>query len=307
MGFYERDYYRDDGNRFAEAFALRGETTKWLIIINAAVFIVQLITLGDPTRMGRDLGWFTTLFELDTQKVMQGQIWRLLTCAFLHNPETWTHVFFNMWFLWLFGGDIESQYGRREFLAFYLVAAVASSLAYMLEHAFTGPGRAYGASGAVTAVLILCALNFPSRTILLFFFIPVPIWALAVFQVVQDSFGVMSGRGEVAFSAHLGGAAFAFLYYKQQWRVLNWLPNFRSFRMPRARPRLRVYRDEEDKPRQPVSVSAPAPARADVDEQLEAKLDAVLEKVARQGQASLTEGELAILQRASEVYRKRRM
>jgi Family of unknown function (DUF6576) len=64
---------------------------------------------------------------------------------------------------------------------------------------------------------------------------------------------------------------------------------------------LRVYREE---PQQPVHASAP-PA-SDADEHLEAKLDRVLEKVASQGQNSLTEGERQVLMRASEIYRKRR-
>ena len=67
------------------------------------------------------------------------------------------------------------------------------------------------------------------------------------------------------------------------------------------RPRLHVYRDE---PRQPVPVAAPP--SGDVDEQLEAKLDAVLEKVARTGKDSLTDNEKQILMRASEIYKKRR-
>ena len=67
---------------------------------------------------------------------------------------------------------------------------------------------------------------------------------------------------------------------------------------------MRVFRGD-DESREPVRVAALPPA-ADVDEQLEAKLDAVLEKVARSGQASLTDTERQILLRASEVYKRRR-
>jgi hypothetical protein len=188
-------------------------------------------------------------------------------------------------------------------MAFYLAAAVVASLAFVVERLAIGSSAsALGASGAVTAVLILCAFHFPHRVVLLFLFIPVPIWLLAVFQVVQDSFGLFRGHGGVAFAAHLGGAAFAFVYYKRNWRVLNWFKGWPSFRLPRSRPRLRVYRDEPR--REPVSVSASS--RSDIDEHFEAKVDAVLEKVARHGQESLTDAEKEILLRASELYKKRR-
>jgi hypothetical protein len=159
-----------------------------------------------------------------------------------------------------------------------------------------------GASGAVTAVMVLCACHFPTRVIYLFMLLPVPIWVFVLFQVVQDLFGLLGGSpGTTAVSVHLGGAAFGFLYHYYDWRVVNWLPNFSGW--SRGRPNLRVYREEE--PSAPVPVAA-APSAADLDEHLEAKLDAVLEKVARFGQSSLTESERQILMRASEVYRRRR-
>ena len=81
----------------------------------------------------------------------------------------------------------------------------------------------------------------------------------------------------------------------------------RQIQRPRARPRLRVYHEEASQAAPPVAVvEAPAATSHDVDEQLEAKLDAVLEKVARFGQESLTDVERQLLLRASELYRKRR-
>jgi len=299
MGIYDREYYRSE-SRFMDAFALRGQTTKWLIIVNVIVFIIQMMT--DPHRPN-DYGGFTDLFDLDTDAVLHGQVWRLLSCAFLHDPRTWTHIFFNMWGLWMFGGDLEDIYGRWEFLAFYLMAAVVSSFVFFIDQLIGEHGRVFGASGAVTAVMVLCACHFPRRTVLLFFVLPVPIWALAVFLVAQDMYGQLSGADAVAFSAHLGGAGFGFLYYKQQWRVLNWFSGLRSLRVPRAKPRLRIY-TEDAKTREPVSV--PATTAAELDEQLEAKVDAVLEKVARHGQHSLTDAEKQLLMRASEIYKKRR-
>jgi hypothetical protein len=152
--------------------------------------------------------------------------------------------------------------------------------------------------------MILCAFHYPRLTILLFFVLPVPLWALALLHVAQDTLGFLGGsRTGTAFSVHLGGAAFAALYYQTGVRLLSFWPSLRSWNRQRSRPRLRVYHPEVES-REPVSVAAPS--SPDVDEQLEAKVDAVLEKVARFGQSSLTEQEREILLKASEIYKRRR-
>ena len=101
---------------------------------------------------------------------------------------------------------------------------------------------------------------------------------------------------------HLAGAAFALAYYKLHWRVLDWLPDLRRRLSRTERPSLRVYRPEE---KEPVAVAA-AKGPAAMDEHLEAKVDAVLEKVAKSGQASLNDAERRILLRASEIYKRKR-
>jgi membrane associated rhomboid family serine protease len=308
MGIYDREYYRREG----PSFLATGQVCKWLILINVVAFVIQLITIQrggtvlDPDGLfvrTPPSTWFTDLFLLDVDKVLQGQVWRLLTYAFLHDTNTWMHIVFNMLFLWWFGKDVEEIYGPREFLSIYLVSAVLGGLAFvLLPMPGLGARSCLGASGAVTAVLVLCALHFPSRVILLFFFLPVPIWVFVLFQVAQDLFGFLSGNaGRTAVTVHLAGAAFAFVYYKRHWRLMSLWASLLSWKRPRSRPRLRVYREE---PAQPVPVAAPQ--AADVDEQLEAKLDAVLEKVARLGQKSLSESEREILLRASEIYKRRR-
>jgi membrane associated rhomboid family serine protease len=237
--------------------------------------------------------------------VLQGQVWRLLTYAFLHDPQGFFHIFWNMLFLWWFGSDIEQIYGPREFLAFYLVAAFLGGVAFVFTQVagLIGPGPCLGASGAVTAVMVLAALHFPSRVILLFFVIPVPIWLFVVYQVGKDFWVFLGGfNTQVAVTVHLGGAAFGFAYYKLQLRMLNFLPDIRAWRARRSRPKLRVYREEE-----PVAAPAPRTTNAAAtDEQLEAQVDAVLAKVARHGKASLTEHENQLLLRASELYKRKR-
>jgi membrane associated rhomboid family serine protease len=305
MGIYDRDYYRREGPSFLGSFATQGQVCKWLIITNAIAFVFQFITL--PRGGGFGWGPFTDLFQLEPDAVFRGEIWRLLTYAFLHAPNSLWHILWNMLFLWWFGHELEEMYGRWEFLAFYLLSALLGGIAYTLAwKGGIGPGApCVGASGAVTAVMVLFAFHYPTRIILLFFVLPVPIWVLVAFQVLQDSFGFLSGNDSgVAVTVHLAGAGFGALYYQTNLHLLGMLPRFHLGQRQRSRPRLRVYREEEAETPQPVSVGA-APG-GDVDEQLEAKLDAILEKVARSGQGSLTDNERQILLRASEIYKKRR-
>ncbi|MFO0807092.1 MAG: rhomboid family intramembrane serine protease [Gemmataceae bacterium] len=298
MGIYDREYYRDENSSFLGSIVGRGRVVNGLIIVNVVVLLVQIATRDSPSRGG--MGWFTDLFDLNPDAVLHGQVWRLLTSAFLHS-FAWPHIVFNMLFLWWFGNEVEDIYGPREFLAFYLAAALVSSIAYVfVQWAVGSPNPALGASGAVTATLVLFAMHFPTRTILVMWVIPMPVIALVCINVLQDTLGLLGGSARpIAFAAHLGGAAFGFLYYRFQWRVMNILPNLSNLRLPKRRPRLKVYRGEAES-------HNPRPSSSVADEHLEAELDAVLAKVARQGKSSLTEREHTILMRASEIYRNRR-
>lgn len=321
MGIYDRDYYRREGHSFLGSFAERGTICKWLIGINVVCYIIQMVTL--PTRGHFDFysgvttdpyGPFTSAFFLNAEDVFHGQIWRLLTHAFLHSTDTPYHILFNMLFLWWFGSDVEDIYGPREFLAFYLVSAVAGGIAFVLTALGGMAGESYaysnalGASGAVTAVMVLCAIHYPKRIIYLFFFLPVPIWLFVVFEIAQDSFTLLRGLNTgTAVTAHLGGAVFAYAYYKLHWRLMDIVTELKAWRKRRSQPRLRVFRAEEERP-SPVGVTAtpPPPQSRFDDEQLEAKMDAVLEKISRVGKENLTESEKEVLRRAAEVFKRRR-
>jgi membrane associated rhomboid family serine protease len=307
MGIYDRDYYRREGPSIL-SFADRGTVCKWLIGINAAVFVVQMLTV---TTVLTPLGPLqsspvTDALMLDTEKVMHGQVWRLVTYAFLHDTGSFWHILFNMLFLWWFGADMEDLYRPREFLAFYLTSAAAGGVVHvaLVKLGLIRPSAVLGASGAVTAVMMLYATHYPTMIIRLFFFLPVPIWALVVFQVAQDAFGLLGGaRGRVAVDVHLAGAAFGFFYQKCHLHLTSLWPQLKMWRRRQSQPRLRVFRDEEEAPT-PVSVGAPASAGDE--EQLEAKMDAILEKISRTGKDSLTPHERELLLRASEVFKKKR-
>src|SRR4051812_39650941 len=151
-----------------------------------------------------------------------------------------------MFALWLFGRDVEYRYGSREFLIFYLVAIVFAGLMWTAaEIASPKDSAALGASGGISAVVILFAMNFPHRTILFMFFIPMPMWVAAVIMVGMDAFGAMDRSGTIACTAHLGGAMFGFLYYQWGWRLERLLPSGALLERLRPKPKLRVHDPEQ--------------------------------------------------------------
>jgi membrane associated rhomboid family serine protease len=305
MGIYDRDYYRREGPSFLRQLSVRGRVCKWLIVVNVAVFVVQLFTIQRNELGGRaGEGPVYDLFALQPGKVVDGlELWRLLTHAFLHSTRNPLHIVLNLLVLWWAGSEMEEMYGPKEFLAFYLVGALVSGVVFTATM-LGEPVRAVGASGAITALMVLFACHFPNRTVLFMFVIPMPIWLLVVaytgYEFVQ---WVTKADTEIAITGHLGGAAFGFFYYKLHWRLTGWLGGWSAWRRRRARPPLRVYREEPEDTPTPVGVAAKA---ADMDEHLEAKLDAVLEKMSLVGKDNLTDEEKQVLQQASEFYRRRR-
>ncbi len=214
--------------------------------------------------------------ELDTNKVIhRAEGWRLLTHAFCHSRDGIFHIFFNMLFLYWFGCTLEMMYGWREFLLFYLAAAVFAALTYMgVEFATGSKIPAIGASGAVMAVVMLYAMHFPREPIRVIWFSIEMRW-LVLFYLIWDLHPVLlSLAGDrvftgVASAAHLGGLAFGFIYAKFNWRfepIVFW-PGRRR-RYPRLASR---------------SASSRLPARQAVTS--ESRLDDVLEKLSDAGWA----------------------
>jgi membrane associated rhomboid family serine protease len=307
MGIQDRDYYRNEGPSIFDSLMPSGLVCRWLISINIAVFLLQLVAkTGAP---GNSDGLVTDWLILDVDKVLHGQVWRLLTFAFLHSSEPpFFHILFNMLFLWWFGSDVEQIYGRKEFLAIYLLSAFLGGVAFELWGLTqAGPMRSLGASGAVTTMLVLCALHYPRRIIYMFMILPMPIWLFAVFNVVQDAFIFVGAyKTNVAVVVHLAGAGFAVAYYQWQRSIVEIVSGFLWWKTRRPRVRLKLFDPDVNK-EEPVAVSAISTPAASVDEHLEAKLDAVLEKIAKSGKDSLTQKEQEILQQAAQMYKRRRI
>jgi membrane associated rhomboid family serine protease len=235
-------------------------------------------------------------FELDPKKtVEQGQIWRLLTSAFCHERYGLWHILFNMLILCWFGQRVERMYGSREFLLFYLVAAVCASLAYVAMAYYSGSQvPAIGASGAIMAVMMLYVIFYPFEQFLLFWFFPVPLWALLGMYVLYDLHPLLLAlAGEqmftgVAHASHLGGLAFGFLYWRFGWRLE---PIWDRIAPARSGDRVRTFRN-------PPLVRTPQR-----DDALAERVDEILRKISEQGTSSLTDEEREVLSRASAKYR----
>jgi hypothetical protein len=210
-----------------------------------------------------------------------------------------------MLFLWYFGRDIEAVYGRWEYLSYFIVAGFIGNLLIgvtgIWAHPFDQsllPGLS--ASGAVTAVMILCAFHFPTKIILVMFVLPAPLWLFATCKVALDFIYFLRGVAlPLSLAAHVSAALYAVLYYKLETRFVQGGRSLLNMMRRTQRPALRVHREE------PVLTTSKRGSDF-VDEQLEAKTDAVLEKISRKGPDSLTAEEREILARASEQYRRRR-
>lgn len=291
MGFENRDYYRDP-----EWQPERGEPSAihWLIVICVGVFIGQML----DDRVTQSLALTTG----DT--LSKWQLWRVLTYAFCHDRGSLLHLLFNMICLWFFGRTIRDRLGNREFLAFYLTAAVVAGVSFLGLHAglLKEPALVVGASGATMAIMALFASWYPRQQVLLMGVLPVEIRWLVAAYVVYDTVPVWEAlRGVrvndgIAHAAHLGGLLFGFAYHIFEWRLSSWL----SFgRVPSW------WRNRER--RQAVRLYSPTPDDNEEGEgnDLDAKVDDILRKITEHGEASLSERERHLLSEASRRYRER--
>ena len=137
-----------------------------------------------------------------------GRTWSTVwTSMFMHGG--WGHLIGNMWFLWVFGNNVEDSMGHLRFLVFYLLAGAAATAV----HVVTGPSSAVptvGASGAISGVMGAYMVLYPRVRILTLVFVYlvyVPAWLmLGYWFLIQFVSGSMAGGGAgIAFWAHVGG------------------------------------------------------------------------------------------------------
>jgi membrane associated rhomboid family serine protease len=147
---------------------------------------------------------------------MGGSTWyTMLTSMFLHGG--WMHLLGNMWFLWLFGNNVEDSMGRGRYLAFYLLCGLAAAAAQTAIEP-TSPYPMIGASGAISGVMGAYVMLYPrvrihTLIVLVIFFtrVSLPAWVMLGYwfalQLLSGAMTAGEAHGGVAFWAHVGGFA----------------------------------------------------------------------------------------------------
>jgi membrane associated rhomboid family serine protease len=189
--------------------------TRALLLLNVIIFGAQVLTgslLVRPFAL-----WPPASAQYPAAPAFE--IWQLLTYGFLHG--SFTHLFFNMFALWMFGGEVERLLGTRRFVTYYLVCIVGAAIAQLVVVANMDmrPVPTVGASGGVFGLLLAFGMAYPQRKIMLLFPpIPMPAWLFVTLYGLLELYLGVTGSGQgVAHFAHLGGmaAGYALLVY---WR-----------------------------------------------------------------------------------------
>jgi membrane associated rhomboid family serine protease len=208
--------------------------TLLIIIVNLLVFALELSL---PPRIRND---FIYVFGLVPARyshhhwahllgVHLDAYWPFITNLFLHGG--WLHIIGNMWFLYLFGDNVEDRLGHCRFLFFYLLAGVAANLIhFFVNQDSTMP--VIGASGAIAGVMAAYLRLFPrARIVTLFpvlffpFFFEVPAFLFMGFWFLMQLFSgavslAVANTGEgIAWWAHIGGFGVGFFLIK---RLCRW-------------------------------------------------------------------------------------
>ena len=288
--------------------------TKNLLIVNFLAFVATWVL----EQRGIDL---TSLLGLHFFLASDFHIYQFITYMFLHGGLT--HIFFNMFALWMFGAVIERVWGPKKFLFYYIVCGIGAGVAqelvqycnYMYEgmaayqyvnaggvqmttDAYINLWTTIGASGAVYAILLAFGMIFPNERLFIIPF-PFPIKAkwLVIGYIAIELFSAMGAPGDgVAHMAHLGGMLFGFLLIRYWQKHPDSSQHFgRSYGQEFFDNMKRRY----DQRQHSTRMRAERPdSRRESDEEYNARkrknqeeVDAILDKIRKSGYDSLTKEE----------------
>ena len=204
---------------------------KNLIIINALFFLARY-TLASTLNI--DLNRFLGLYYYNSPEFNPYQ---LISYMFMHGG--FSHIFFNMFALWMFGAQIENLWGPKRFLNYYLITGFgAAFLHYLIIHFKISGLESYlenipdkfaalellslystpvvGASGAVFGLLLAYGMTYPNQIIYLNLLFPIKAkYFVIIYGLLEFFMGIQNGAGDnVAHFAHIGGMLFGFLLIK---------------------------------------------------------------------------------------------
>ena len=284
---------------------------KHLLIINVLMFLAY-ITL---TRFHIDLN---DILGLHFFKASDFRIYQLVTYMFMHG--NFGRLFFNMFALWMFGNTLENIWGSKRFLLFYMVCGIGAGLCQELVQyiqyatslaqyetvnmsgriismdSYLNMMTTVGASGAIYGLLLAFGMMFPDSRIYLYFLFPIKAkWFVIGYAVLELILG-FQGVDNVAHFAHLGGMLFGLLLILY-WRKHPAGPdkNFRKlkdiFQSWKRKSQMKYTRYEEVYDKMPRSDEDYNYQKA----KKERDIDAILDKVAKNGYDSLTKEEKEFL------------
>jgi membrane associated rhomboid family serine protease len=215
------------------------QAVKFLIWANVACFVLSWLAPAIVPYFGLSpAAVFTRLW-----------VWQPVTYLFLHADAF--HILFNMLALWMFGVELERLWGRTFFLKYYFVTGVgAAATTLLLTLVPGGYGEVLwntltvGASGAIYGLLLAYGLYFPDRPIFFMGLFPIP---ARIFVLIMGGIALLSSMGGhdggVAYTAHLGGLVFGYLYLRV-WRnrpLAEVKYRYFKWKMNRVRRKFDVY------------------------------------------------------------------
>ena len=212
---------------------------KWLLIINTAVFLVCYLGGYAVQRHA------TLLLALSLETAVRNfWIWQIFTYMFVHFAPL--HILFNMLGLWFFGVPLEQTWDTRRFLKFYLLSGLVAGICVLVANAIVNQRQTFtlGASGAVMGVMVAFAILFPDAILLLFFVFPMKAKYAVMIFVAMDLIFTFGPNTGVSTVAHLGGAAFGYVYTKYRLPTVK-MPDirgaYRQWKLQRAKKKFQVY------------------------------------------------------------------
>jgi len=215
---------------------------KWLLISNIAIFLIGFFAMA----MG--LGDVLAIFGLSPSMVWgYGAVWQFVTYLFIHSPYSMFHILFNMLTLWMFGSDLERDWGTRYFLKYYFVCGIGAGFLDFLARTIYGPMdvRTIGASGAIYGLLLAFGMLYPNRTILFMFLFPIKAkYFVMIIGAIAFLSSFQTGSG-ISHLAHLGGMLFGFGFLQVRRRRMSLMDylvqEYQAYKLRRAKRKFQVY------------------------------------------------------------------
>jgi len=252
---------------------------------------------------------YTDHYIFDIDKILKDkQYYRILSSGFLHGG--WFHLIFNLVALLSFSTSIEMIFGKVKYLILYFVSLIGGSLLSLFFHRNHGDYRALGASGAISGVVFASIVLMPDSTLKLIMLpIEFPAWAFGIVFIIGSIFGIKNSWGNIGHDAHLGGAIVGMLMTivlypsvleKHPWVLAAFLlPCIIFFFLLYRYPEMMMIDNFIGKKYKEVKLKVQESQLEKVVDP-EEELNRILEKIRKQGMASLTKQEKRDLKKFSE-------